>query len=455
MMLIEKLNKSKSKINILSQCDIMASYDFFTTIVSLDSLDSEDIKKLMECRDSISESLSQGKPISFNTYAALSKIQPLVTHEYTHFYDCCSTVWGARYLSMMSSAYMADNRAHGGTEKDFHHAKKFHDLLRFSRLPSYYTYKTSTTDISRPWTHYESMGNRFSNTGEVSDYPIVFSWFGNHKGEKIVRSPISTISILECSAMAQEIDSHIGLISLLSDGEMNVESSLYTKKLLDYIYNKDLTEYSVCAHLLANKYKEPDILYTYQASAILCRIVLNTPSTIYNKIAVDCDFNALFGATKEAEAWIEKIRKGLSYLEPGILYYLICYAMPDGKLSKSDDVMPLIHSGFKRLSINYIDLQNESKIEFSKYSNLAAGSKIESIVKIAQAGQANYQRSDWSKSKIDFFEMNIPPALLGDSVEINIFSGDKNSLHSLSLNAVYDELVNGQLWVEKFVEACA
>lgn len=47
---------------------------------------------------------------------------------------------------------------------------------------------------------------------------------------------------------------------IMTAHQQGVEFSLYTKKLLDYIYNKDLTEYSVYAHLMANKYKEPDIV---------------------------------------------------------------------------------------------------------------------------------------------------------------------------------------------------
>ena len=228
--------------------------------------------------------------------------------------------------------------------------------------------------------------------------------------------------------MAQEIDTYIGLINLLDENERSVEFSLYTKKLLDYIYNKGLTEYSVCAHLMANKYKEPDIVLTYKASAILCRIVLNTPSSIYNQIVRECDFGALFGSTKGVDAWVEKILKGLEYLEPGFLFYLICHAMPDGKLDKSDDVLSLICSGLKKLGVDYEHLKSESEVEFLKYSNLAITSKIESISKISGSGQENYNRTDWSNSRIDFYEMNIPPALLGDSVEVDVFSGDKNSL---------------------------
>ena len=454
-MLFEKLKSSSSRLNILSQCDILGSYDFFTTIVSFESLSVQDFKNMQEYTDSLQNTYSKKLNIEYDAYETLSRTLPLVTHEYTHFYDCSSTVWGSKYLSIMSHAYIADNLTYEGTEKDFHYAKKFHDLIRFSRLPEYYTDKTNVTDNSRPWKHHQSIGNRFSSSGEISDHPIMFTWFANSHGEQLVRSPISTISILECSAMAQEIIANVSLINLLEESQRRVELNLYTEKILDYVYNKDITEYSVCAHLMSNKFNEPDILLTYTASALLCRLVLNTPSKVYMKIFEECDFENIFGSDQGTVEVINKIKMGLKYLEPGFLYYLICYAMPFGKLDRSDYGFSLICAGLQKLGINYADLESESREEFLKYSDIAVNSKIDSISILAKAGKENYQSTDWSKPMIKFDRLSLPRALLGDSTEINIFSGDNNSLKAVSLDSIYDELIVGQIWVERFAEACA
>lgn len=103
-MLIEKLKASRTRLNVLAKCDVMASYDFFTTIVSFDSLSSEDFEKIIKNRESVQECYLKKEPLKFEAYEALSKTQSLIAHEYTHFYDCTSTVWGARYLDMMSNA---------------------------------------------------------------------------------------------------------------------------------------------------------------------------------------------------------------------------------------------------------------------------------------------------------------------------------------------------------------
>ncbi|GAF58216.1 hypothetical protein JCM18902_990 [Psychrobacter sp. JCM 18902] len=437
------------------QHEVLGDYDFSTTIVSLYSSDSKGWVKVKKCLISLQDCISRKESMSHDVYDTLSKAIPLIFHEYTHFYDCSSTIWGAKYLSMMAQAYTADNLTHGGKEKDFHHAKKFHDLIRFSLLPKYYTDKTKITDDSRPWDYRESIGNRFSSSGEVADHPIVFTWFLNKNGEALVRSPISTISLLECAAMAQEINKNIGLISLLEKDQRTIELKLYTNKILDYIYNKDITEYSVCAHLVANKCKEPDVFLAYKVSAILCRLVLNTPSKIYLQIAEECDFESIFGSTQVASEYIEKVKKGLRYLEPGFLYYLICRAMSDGELNKLDEGFSLICASLQKLGVDYADLKDESRKEFLEYSEIAASSKIESISMIAKAGQRNYELNNWSNFKMDFHHLSLPPVRLNDFSQVDLFLAEANSLKSVCLTRIEEELSEGDTWVKRFVDACA
>lgn len=456
-MLIKDSKTSSSHPSIMSkgEKEVLGSYDFFTTIVTLYSTDTEGWEEVKKCMVFLKNCMSKNEYISYKDYDTLSKFIPLIFHEYTHFYDCSSTVWGARYLDMMAKAYTADNLTHGGKEQDFHHAKKFHDLIRFSLLPKYYTEKTKVTDDSRPWDYFESIGNRFSSSGELTDHPIVFTWFLNNSGEQLVRSPISTVSLLECAAMAQEINKNLFLINLLEKVERTIELNLYKNKILDYIYNKDITEYSVCAHLVANKCQETDIFLAYKVSAILCRLVLNTPSKIYLQVAEECDFESIFGYTEAASKYIEKIRKGLRYLEPGFLYYLMCRVMSDGKLNKLDEGFSLICASLQKLGVDYKDLKDESRKEFLEYSKVAESSKIESISMIAKAGQRNYELNNWNNFKIDFHHLSLPPARLDDFSQVDLFLADANSLKSVCLNKIEEELSVGESWVMKFVDACA
>ncbi|WP_425640780.1 hypothetical protein ACPUEK_11050 [Marinomonas gallaica] len=451
-MLYQKLKNSSARHNILSQCDVAGSYDFYTTIISLDSLSSSDFDGADLLRDDLLNHIDSGAAINYSSYESIRKYMPIAYHEYTHFVDCTSTLWGMKYLYMMNKGYTADDRRFGGVESDFHHTKSFYDLIRFSKLPNYYTYKTGASDIRRPWLYQESIGNRFTPDGKVSDYPIIFTRFINQSGKIIVRSPISTISILECSAMAQEINYTIGLIKSLDSGEQIVEISQYTKELLDYIYSQDLTEYSVCAHLLSNKFKQKDILVTYKACSAICRYVLNTPKSAYDKFSSLDVLQRIFGAG--ASDWNQKIQKGLQYYEPGVLFYILCYLLPDNSLDSLENLEPGIISAYARAGISYDELIKDSEDEIIGYLNEIRSSEIRYLRELSDAGYENYKKIKWNSSLLNFNELNTPAALLNDSSQIDFFPKSNDMLINIDLEAIYDELIEGQLWTERFVEAC-
>jgi hypothetical protein len=452
-MLFEKLVDARKKNNVLSQCDILGSFDFFSTIVSLDSLDSSSFDNLEPAREQLKELLSSKGSLDLDTCKRLRGIQPLAQHEYTHFVDSTSTLWGMKYLNLMAKAYESDDRRFGGKEGGFFQAKQFSDLLRFIKLPSYFTHKSKLTDISPPWTFRESIGNRFDNSGQVSSFPVLFTLFGNNKNELVVRSPVSTLSILECSAMSQEVECNIGLIMGLEEGIRNVELGLYTRELLNYIYNRDLTEYSVCAHLLANSQTNPDIALTYKSCGIICRYVLNTPSVIYKNLSEHVDLSKVFGAG--TEEWVSKIKKGLELNEPGFLFYLICKLLPNNSLESNTAMITGLKTAFEFLDIDVNYLKSEAKTEFEALLEEVNQSQVDNIIKISNSGHSNFEKINWDTPSLPFDLLDFPPALLGDSTSIQIFPGIDNGLKNLDLDKLFDDMLEGQSWVQRFTEACA
>ena len=128
--------------------------------------------------------------------------------------------------------------------------------------------------------------------------------------------------------------------------------------------------------------------------------------------------------------------------------------MPKGKLENLDSMFSLILGAYNRLGVSYEHLKEESEKEFLEYSQVAATSKISSISKIAKAGQKNYSLTDWNKIRLDFHLLSLPRALLGDSNQAHFFPRDENSLDLGDIEQIYNELVTGQLWTERFAEAC-
>ncbi|EIV8498709.1 hypothetical protein ACSTK1_11035 [Vibrio parahaemolyticus] len=444
-------NLHKTRKDILAKVDVLGSFDFYTTIVSLESCENKDVKNILDGRDEYKRSVQNRENLSLRTYQSFSKVYPVATHEYTHFLDCTSTLWGMRYLESMSNAYTADDRRFGGSESDFHHAKKFSDLIRFTRLPNYYTFRTPASDFSRPWKYKESIGNRFDNKGHISDKPILFITFTNAIGQKMVRAPISTLSVLECSAMAQEVQGKMSLIMMLGD-ERTVELTHYQDEMRKYLYNPDLTEYSVCAQLLAVKMQQPDIIEVFRACAILCRFVLNTPTSVYENIANNFDFEKLWGTHPKAIEFANKVKQGLKIHEPGFLFYLLCQFIPYS--TNYSDIEDTINKAYITLGTPMTDLVTYAKRDAALHAITLSASKIFQIRELSLSGYENFERIQWDKSSIQFHELNIPPALLGDLTKADLMSGDSNRLRTYDIDSLYDELVQGQFWVDRFTEAC-
>jgi hypothetical protein len=180
---------------------------------------------------------------------------------------------------------------------------------------------------------------------------------------------------------------------------------------------------------------------------------LNTPSTIYKQIAETVNFSSIFGP--HTEEWISKIIQGLNKNEPGFLYYLICNQLPQGSLESTIKTIAGIKVAFSNLNVDTDDLKVKSAVEFKHHLTSIDNSKIQFIKQISKSGEKNFNIIDWDIPFLRFHELDIPPALLGDSTSINLLSGSNNDLASLDLEALFDDMFEGQAWVERFVEACA
>lgn len=322
--------KAKTKKwNQFSQIDTLGSYDFYTSIVSLESLKKADIiqmKNAFKGEENLTP-LHLGREISSDQFELLKKIFPLAAHEYTHFVDATSTLWGLRHLNMMNAAYLADD-AKGGNENDFHHAKSFYDHIRLVRLPNYYTLINNDAVHTVKWRATITTGKIYSNDGSISNRSIIFSRFESDTGTFLARSPISTISILEASAMAQEVLFHTFLINSTREEFKTVETVRYSKELLNYLYNHKITEYSVCVHLVANHLNCKDILASFIICALLTRIVLNFPNQAFEQVLKNCKFNEILEIPIGEYEFINYIRSGIEKRDLGTLFYLLCRALP-------------------------------------------------------------------------------------------------------------------------------
>lgn len=435
----EKLKDTLKSYRRLLEADTLGSFDFFTCIICLDSIDTRAFDKFIEAKNS-------------KDYLYLSKVTPLIIHEFTHFIDSTSTVWGMNHLRKMNDAYCSNN-AKGGEECDFYKAKYFLEHARSLRLPDYYTLIDRSKRPVRPWQSRITMGKQFGLDGKISDNPILFSHFANAHGELLARSPVSTVSLLEASAMSNEMVARLALVNELDDDARVVENRMYEKEALSYIYNQNITEYSVCVHILANHLQCKDLFAAFQICSIITRLVLNFPKSLIKTVLNSAKIHDILDIP-EGHAFEDRMQLGIRSHNLGILYYLICSALPKDSAERKSKVIPGIERSLSKLGLSLELISNEARKEIDEIGQELNGSKLGAINALSRSGVDNFKKIPFSSTNLDFSKLSLPSVYLGDGVEVRIFGNEESVLNNVGIEEIFNELHEGQEWVERFSEAC-
>lgn len=434
--------------NILFQVDTLGSFDFSTYIISLESLNLYSLKILQE----------KEKIHIHEINSKLRTVLPLAVHEYTHFIDSTSTVWGINHLSLMNEAYLT-NRKYQHEENLFYKAKKFHRHVQKIKYPNYYSV-IGNIDYNGKWIGLPTMGKTFNNQGEISNESIMFMRFSTIDYQEIARTPISAISILEASAMASEIFNDIEILNKLADKEIyKFENQESSKKILSFIYDKKLTEYSACVHMVANRQECTDILNAFYLVKLITNVVLNSSDKVFEKILTKDKFKKNFNINEEHEQFI-RLKEGLESKNIGMLYYLIVYGLPAFSYLNPQVARNGVSTSLKKLGISYQYVKDTAKEEIVKKSNEILKTPISQIKDLTNASIKNFNIIDIEKHILPFDNLDLPKVVLNDFDENNniaetlIFTNDNNELSTFNLDSCYEELRNGEKWVIKFSESC-
>lgn len=436
----QKLKNNFKSYKRLLESDTLGSFDFFTYTVCLDSIDTKtynDFQKALNLKD----------------HGTLLKFIPLTAHELTHFIDSTSTLWGMKHLLKMSEAYCSNNTK-GGQEAEFHKAKNFLEHTRSLRFPNYYTVVSKDVEPTRPWQSRITIGKLFDLDGKLSDRPILFSNFSNIHGTLLARSPISTVSILEASAMSNEMVSRVGLIEKLEGDAKYVERAIHKRDFFDYIYNQNITEYSVCVHILANHLECKDLFIAFQICSIITRIVLNFPDALLEKVIASAKIHEILRIPNGHE-FEDRMYSGVKYGNLGILYYLICKSLPKYTQESKLKMIDGVEESLGRLGLSFSSINTEACKEAEEITSKLKESKLNAIRILASVGRDNFHKISMKSASLDFSNLSTPAIYLGDGEEVRIFNNNENLLNEVKIEHIFDELYEGQEWVERFSEACS
>lgn len=442
----EKIKSTGARWNPLKKVDTLGQFYFTTGIVALDSLQAYHVQGVTL------DDLKSTEKIDLPTYGKLVKSLTLAVHEYTHFVDCTSTLWGLKHLQSLNRAYSCDLKK----VSELHLMRSFYTHLKRIKLPDYYTTVDKSVDASRPWQARHTSGREFRHDGTPSERPIFFIRFFNKDMQPITRTPLSTVSLLETCAMAEELRTHSSLLMRIEDaGERAVQTRIFEKQTFDYLYNSELTEYSACAHLVANRFNCEEANRAFWASSIIARIALNSSAKTYKSIikGIRILFDKIRISHNDPEA--KAIRKGLQNNDPGVLFYVLCLSMDKDSLVSMVSFTLSLALTMRRYDIHLERDREKSTIEEAKpiFEELKK-SPLGTVLKLAEAGFENLENMTGSFGMINLHEMNLPPVLLGDDSTYQFQNTPSNRLQDLDVEASFYEMVERQIHMENFGDAC-
>lgn len=445
---LSELKQTSSRWNILSKVDVLGALDFWTLTISLDSLAPHETADLT-VEDISSEAQTT---LSFADYERRKKVLSLAAHEYTHFVDATSSLWGLQHLRYINACGVLDLR----DETKFYVLKESHDYMRSIRLPNYYTTIDRKIPADRPWRSFVTSGILFSKEGKLTDHPVLFVNFLSADKRRIVRSPLSTVSLLEASAMAKEIEVRVGLVKRLSPDERIVEERLMQDELLSYLYDPNITEYSACFHLLANTQNEKDLGLVSRCTGILARTVLNAPTIAFNTAAknIAAYARAMNLAIQDRE--VERIRLALEKNSRGALFFLIVVLLPQNILRDLFTFMRGLEETLRKIGLSFEKLRRAAFQEARDLHNELSQSSLHPIKELSDCGYKNFTQIFPYGLNYSLEKISLPPAVHGDDqmTKYAFNPSDDNLLAKFELDAAYDVLVQCQLNAENFAEAC-
>lgn len=90
----------------LHNVDILGSVDFSNLIVTFDSLNTTSVTNALRVFNSrFVRPKYINKILTSREYLDIEKVLPLAIHEYTHFFDSTSTLWGLKHLNLLNRSY--------------------------------------------------------------------------------------------------------------------------------------------------------------------------------------------------------------------------------------------------------------------------------------------------------------------------------------------------------------
>lgn len=256
--------------------------------------------------------------------------------------------------------------------------------------------------------------------------------------------------------MANEIIWHDEILSTTERDFSIVQRRIVHEQWANYFYRKDITEYSVCAHIVAKHQETNHIISIFKICDVITRAALNFSEEACKRLSTRCPIERVFGVTRNSNMY-EIIMEGLKWGDPGMLFYSIAIAFPKASYTTKEGIFVGFCNALETLGIDYGTFRSTRDKRADDLSIELAKSRFSSVRALGAAGRENMRISDAELAThfaIDFSRLHLPPAWLENCSPARIFDCRDNSLRDLSLEECFEELFDGEQWTANFAESC-
>lgn len=436
---IQKLKSSAKSLSIFPNLEAIGSYDDFSQTVIVDYLDKEKFFQLLQVLKSYAaQDKATQKTTLQENYESLTKFYSTCIHEFTHWLDHTSTLWGQKQLVLI---YNAINAWTNQKEYDFWRIVLANSERHRARLATYYTeeYQVDLQESAvTPWQYQYGTGLEFGIDGSPRpDRPFVYTVFSNSKGQRVCRVPFSMFSLTESTATYAEFLVKSQWLGLLNDDYRLVEQRYLEREIGRNLYNSKLAIYSVATHCLANSIEIKETLKAYKFSSALATLCFNLPKSL---------FYSLF-EPEELSDWGERVQALKELADPGFAFFTIAKQAP--KYRDDVSVVNWLEAALDKAGLpNLATIHNlahtqmeelENKILDGRYSN-----QLKSLISV---GRQNFTKrgvcgqNELSMNSLSQTSIMLPPIVLGD--------GFVTPINPTTLPIGQEDM---EQWIERIIE---
>lgn len=448
---IQKLRYHAKHSGIFANLAVLGSYDDFSQIVSLDYLDEESFLQLLESFQSNTKRDRNAQKAALQAnYGSMARFYSTCVHEFTHWLDHTSTLWGQKQLVLI---YNAINAWTNQDEQEFHRIAIANSERHRARLALYYTeeYKVDQREAHpTPWRYEYGSGLEFGIDGRPrTDRPFVFTVFSNSSDQRVIRVPFSMFALTEATATYAEFKVKSQSLALLDDDSRLVEQRRLEQEFRQNLYDPKLVIYSVATHCLANSIGIDDGFRAYEFSSALATLCLNLPKELFHNLFVPEEFNI----------WGSRVQALKELSDPGFAFFTIAKQAP--KYGNEISVEQWLQEALRNVGLPSLEtIKNLAIAQMKELKNeVMEGIYTEQIKALLSVGRENFiQRGVWGQSVLSIENLYknsimLPPIVLGDGYITSVVP----TTLSTSPQAVeqwIDQIINIEGSIEQFIRAC-